>query len=79
MVEHQFAKTGDSNKLASSKSRFEGDILVRKTSGGSQLSAVFQDRIWPDAKIPYQISNDYSIHIIYIHFQMAMNFAIIFI
>ena len=60
MVERQLTNADSNRLLASSKSRFEGDILVRKSSSGSQESAVFQDRIWPDAKIPYQISNDYS-------------------
>jgi len=60
MVERQLTNANSNRLLTSSKNRFEGDILVRKPSAGSQESAVFQDRIWPDAKIPYQISNDYS-------------------
>jgi len=76
--QQQIASNTDPNKLlSSSKTLFEGDILVRQTSEGSQLSAVFQGRLWPDAKIPYQISNDYSIFTILRHFQLPLNIVVI--
>jgi len=67
------SNTGPNKLLASSKILFEGDILMKQTSGGSQLSAVFQGRLWPDAKIPYPISNDSSIFTILRHFQLPHN------
>lgn len=51
----------EENKLlTNSNILFEGDILIRKPTEGSQSSAIFEKRIWPDAKIPYQISNTFS-------------------
>jgi len=74
MVERQLANS-NLRKMTNSKSRFEGDILVRKTTEGAQSSAVYQDRIWPDAKIPYQLSNDYSI-IIHLFVAFFLNFKL---
>jgi len=41
-----------------SEKRIEGDIIVKNDLQGARSPAVFRENIWPDAKIPYVISND---------------------
>lgn len=64
MVKGQSPKTSP-NRLDSSSICFEGDILVpcdnSETSGAFQISAVLEIDIWPNATIPYIISDAYSI------------------
>ena len=45
---------------------FEGDIMLpgKTPIGGIKPSAVYENRIWPDGKIPYTISDNYSTKII---------------
>lgn len=44
-----------------SQNHFEGDILLINNTEGTQFSAVHENRLWPDASIPYIISDQYSI------------------
>ncbi len=44
-----------------SEKRIEGDIIVKNDLQGARSPAVFRENIWPDAKIPYVISNEYGI------------------
>ncbi len=67
MVNKLLGNKTDFSILNSGK-HFEGDILVSETANGTQSSAVYENRIWPGGKIPYIISNQYSIiQIIYYH------------
>ena len=58
MLEEQFE--GRFHRIEFSKS-FVGDILLINATEGTQSSAVHQNRLWPDAKIPYIISEFGSI------------------
>ena len=59
MEERQLTNADTDKLLTDSNTLFEGDIVIRKADG-SQLSAVFENGIWPNAKIPYEIANIFS-------------------
>ncbi len=50
MLEEQFEEA-DFIEL-NSQNHFEGDILLINATEGTRSSAVRQNRLWPDAKIP---------------------------
>lgn len=52
IIEEQLKETDDFSKL-NSQNHFEGDILLMNNVDGTQSSAVHEDRLWADAKIPY--------------------------
>ena len=41
------------------QSFFEGDMILNDTSG-IEASAVYSDKKWPNANIPFEISDEYS-------------------
>lgn len=51
---------------------FEGDIILpeKRPLGGIKASAVYENQIWSTKKIPYVISDDYSMNIYLIVFQL---------
>ena len=59
--ENEIAKIGDDDDDLDifSQGYFEGDIILNEPKFGSK-SAVLESRTWPDATIPYIISDEYG-------------------
>ena len=59
VIEKPVETKPNGSDLNLNQSFFEGDMILNDTSG-IEASAVYPDKKWPNANIPFEISDEYG-------------------